>query len=178
MVRLEKSKKRLQAEVDAFNENYPVGTEVEYWTGIREGAGKTGTTRSVAELFGGHTPVVWIEGCTGCVALSHVRPASPPEVPSVEEKFRRQVHQTVSAFRANKNRLRDLSPYFWVALTEMESAAAIGTEEDLRTAFLSHYKRLGAPGDFGYGTPCGTGLQKLYAAWNDFVKSAAVPQTV
>lgn len=92
MVRIQKSRKKLQAEVDEFNLNFSVGTEVQYWTGIREGEGKKGVTRSAAELLQGHTPVVWIEGCSGCVALSHVLPCVAPEAPeelTPDMKFRK-----------------------------------------------------------------------------------------
>ena len=58
---------------DDFNSRYPVGTLVRYWTGLREGEGKTGVTITRAEVLSGHTAVVWIEGCTGCIALTHVK---------------------------------------------------------------------------------------------------------
>jgi hypothetical protein len=65
-----------------WNERFPVGTNVRYWTGERGvGPGKTGKTRSDAQLLGensrgegGHTAVVWIEGHAGCIALTHVQP--------------------------------------------------------------------------------------------------------
>lgn len=58
----------------AFNSLCPVGSPVRYWTGAREGLGKEGITRSEASVLEGHTAVVWIEGCAGCIALSHVEP--------------------------------------------------------------------------------------------------------
>jgi hypothetical protein len=57
-----------------WNQRFPVGTPVRYWTGLREGLGKVSKTRSAAEVLGGHTAVVWIENQVGCVALSHVEP--------------------------------------------------------------------------------------------------------
>lgn len=57
-----------------WNKTFPVGTRVRYWTGVREGVGKVSTTKTEADLLGGHTAVVWIEGESGCVALSHVEP--------------------------------------------------------------------------------------------------------
>lgn len=68
----EAAKARLQRTVDAWNAAHPIGTLVRYWTGVREGEGRTGRTRSAAELLGGHTPVVWVTGPVGCVALGHV----------------------------------------------------------------------------------------------------------
>lgn len=59
--------------VEKWNKNHPIGTLVRYWRGELSGAPSgTGRTRSLAEVLGGHTAVVWIEGCRGCVALSHV----------------------------------------------------------------------------------------------------------
>lgn len=57
-----------------FNATFPVGTKVRYWTGVREGLGKESTTRSDAKLIGGHAAVIWLDGVSGCVALSHVEP--------------------------------------------------------------------------------------------------------
>jgi hypothetical protein len=51
--------------------NVPIGTLVRYWTGVREGEGKTGKTRSEVQNMHG-TPVVWVEGQAGCIAMSHV----------------------------------------------------------------------------------------------------------
>jgi len=69
-----------QAAVDAFNAAHPVGTTVNYWRGVREGKPSgTGPTRSDAQLLSGHTAVVWIEGTSGCIALTHVEPVDPAE---------------------------------------------------------------------------------------------------
>ena len=38
--------------------------------------------------------------------------------------------------------------------------------DECRQAFEAAYKALGAPGDFGYGSPEGKAMQRLYAAWN------------
>lgn len=65
-----------QANLDAaaWNRKHPVGTSVRYWRGVREGTGADGRTRSEASVLGG-TAVVWITGCSGCIALTHVDPA-------------------------------------------------------------------------------------------------------
>jgi hypothetical protein len=62
-----------------WNQRFPIGTRVRYWTGIREDPGKISTTRTEAQVLSGHTAVVWVEHEPGCVALSHVEPL-PPEV--------------------------------------------------------------------------------------------------
>lgn len=63
----------LQSEVDRFNKANAVGTLVRYWKMDREGEPSgQGKTRTQAQVLSGHTAVVWIEGCSGCVAISHV----------------------------------------------------------------------------------------------------------
>jgi hypothetical protein len=57
-----------------FNRLFPVGTRVRYWKGAREGRGKESVTRSEASVLSGHTAVVWLEGVSGAIALSHVEP--------------------------------------------------------------------------------------------------------
>jgi hypothetical protein len=66
-------KKKQQELCDQFNELYQVGTQVKYWKGLKEGE-PTGTapTRSRAEMLGGHTASVWLEGVRGCIGLSHI----------------------------------------------------------------------------------------------------------
>ena len=64
----------LQSTVDRFNACHPVGTLVRYWKGVRGERKPSGVTRTVTRAFvlSGHTPVVWVEGETGCVALTHL----------------------------------------------------------------------------------------------------------
>lgn len=51
----------------------PLGTLDDYWRGAKEGepSGRGRTRSEVSEVCG--KPVVWIEGCSGCVALTHVQ---------------------------------------------------------------------------------------------------------
>jgi hypothetical protein len=61
-----------------WNEEYPKpGLKVRYWTGVREGEGKVSFTRTKANVLGDHTAVLWVEGESGCVALSHVEVERP-----------------------------------------------------------------------------------------------------
>lgn len=61
--------------VRRFNQRYPVGTRIRYWTGLKNyGPGAETTTRTPAEILGGHTPVVWVDGHAACIALTHVEP--------------------------------------------------------------------------------------------------------
>lgn len=62
----------LEAQCAEFNRRVVVGQRVCYWLGIREGLGVLSRTRTPAQVFGGHTPVVWVEGRGDCIALAHV----------------------------------------------------------------------------------------------------------
>jgi hypothetical protein len=74
-------------------------------------------------------------------------------------------------FEKNKRKLRDLSPRFWVALLDLELGCNSNDWEELCQTFKAAYRYLGAPGDFGYGTPCGDGLRKVYDTWNLLCKA-------
>jgi hypothetical protein len=67
--------KRLQAEVDQFNAKVPLGGLVDYFE--YEGAPlQRFKTRTEAQILSGHTAVVWLEGKSGCVCVSHCIPVS------------------------------------------------------------------------------------------------------
>ena len=66
------TKKDTERAVKEFNRESPIGTQVRFWPGTREGQGKVSKTSSVASVLGGHTPVVWVEDYAGCIALTHV----------------------------------------------------------------------------------------------------------
>lgn len=55
-----------------WNAAHPVGTPVRFWTGMRKGDGVESVTRSTAQVLGGHTAVVWVEGEGSCIALTHI----------------------------------------------------------------------------------------------------------
>ena len=72
-MRTAKQQRRIAAKaVVEFNRVHGIGTDVTYWPGVREGAGEKSTTRTAAQVLGGHTAVVWIEARPDCIALSHV----------------------------------------------------------------------------------------------------------
>lgn len=56
--------------VAIWNEKHPVGTSVIVTMDC--GERREAKTRSAAEVLGGHTPVIWLEGITGCYALKRV----------------------------------------------------------------------------------------------------------
>lgn len=62
---------------DQFNARYPVGTPVFAYPDFRPEDDPTAerietTTRSKAQLFCGHTDVVWVEGHGAYIALTHI----------------------------------------------------------------------------------------------------------
>lgn len=64
--------------VDDWNSKHTIGQRVRYWRGVREGTGVESVTRTDAQLLSGHTAVVWIEGCSGCIGLTHVEAIVEP----------------------------------------------------------------------------------------------------
>ena len=58
--------------VAAWNAKHGVGTVVAYWS-LPTDEARIAKTRTEAQLLSGHTAVVWLEGVSGCWALSHVR---------------------------------------------------------------------------------------------------------
>ena len=66
---------------EQFNALYPVGSPVVAYPGARPedipSATRLATrTRSEAQVLGGHTDVVWVEGHGACIALTHVDPVA------------------------------------------------------------------------------------------------------
>jgi len=67
-----KQKERLnQALVENWNLKHPVGTKVTVTKD--DGTVIDSETTSEAQVLGGHTPVIWLEGIRGCYALDRVR---------------------------------------------------------------------------------------------------------
>ncbi|WP_432077751.1 hypothetical protein [Streptomyces sp. YPW6] len=67
------------ADADRWNAQYPVGTAVFAYPGCRpeddpKGTQLTTRTRSESSVLGGHTAVVWVEGHSACISLTHVDP--------------------------------------------------------------------------------------------------------
>lgn len=69
--------KQRQAVVDAFNARHKVGDAFWACTGPKGENPVACTLRTPAELLGGHTPVAWVDGVSGCVALTHLEPRRP-----------------------------------------------------------------------------------------------------
>jgi hypothetical protein len=62
------------AEAAAWNNKvgYQVGVPVRYWDGNHSGQGRLGRTSSTAQVIGGYAAVVFLQGVSHAVPLSHV----------------------------------------------------------------------------------------------------------
>ena len=60
-------------QVELWNRAVPVGSEVEYREILTDEPTRY-KVRTQAQLLGGHTAVIWLEGKSGCVGLSHCTP--------------------------------------------------------------------------------------------------------
>lgn len=63
-----------QRAVDAFNRRHAVGDAFWAYRGLRGENPIPVTLRTPAELLSGHTPVAWVDGTSGCIALTHLEP--------------------------------------------------------------------------------------------------------
>lgn len=61
---------------DNWNARHPIGTPVQVCKDDRSVIATK--TRTAAQLLGGHTAVVWIEGETSCYSLRRVTPVQTP----------------------------------------------------------------------------------------------------
>lgn len=70
MTRAEQKLAKLQAQCDMFNAETPVGSEVL----VRKDSGEKvlTVTKSAALVLSGHTPVIFLEGISGCYLLDRV----------------------------------------------------------------------------------------------------------
>ena len=62
--------KRLYERIERWNDRVPTGAAVSYRKD--DGTLVQTKTRSRATLLGNHTPVIWLDGVTGCVMLDRV----------------------------------------------------------------------------------------------------------
>lgn len=65
---------KMQSSCDSFNKAVPVGGKVKVKLDGRE-VRETVTT-SEAQILSGHTPVVWLQGVSGCYLLDRVAPTN------------------------------------------------------------------------------------------------------
>lgn len=65
--------------VETFNARFAIGTPFWAYKGLRGENPIAATLRAPAELLGGHTPVAWLNGVSGCIALTHLDPRTEAE---------------------------------------------------------------------------------------------------
>lgn len=65
--------KAAQDEATLFNRANKVGTPVVAYPGPLDGRAVGTLTRTEAFVLGGHTAAIFVEGISGCLALTHVR---------------------------------------------------------------------------------------------------------
>lgn len=63
-----------QKKVDEWNARVKVGDSVEYREVLDDNKPELFTTRTPADILGGHTAVVWLNNKSGCVCLDHCQP--------------------------------------------------------------------------------------------------------
>lgn len=73
---VKQSLKQKQALCDKWNVKYPIGTPVQFTLDSDDKVTYT-TTSSLAEVLGGHTAVIWLDGVKGCYELDKVSPLIP-----------------------------------------------------------------------------------------------------
>lgn len=66
------SKARLQGQCNEWNNRNPIGRSVVLKLDGSDEPIET-KTRSAAVVLSGHSPVIWLEGISGCYLLTHVR---------------------------------------------------------------------------------------------------------
>lgn len=62
---------QLQKQCDAWNTAHQEGTTVAYEPIRGQGEAHRGKSISEAQVLGGHSAVIWLEGKSGCVSLDH-----------------------------------------------------------------------------------------------------------
>lgn len=88
---------QLQKQCDKWNAANTVGTLVSFENVIGDGETHRGKSVSEAQILSGHSAVIWLEGYSGCVLLSHctavaeeVKPESRIEVQKITFEDRGQ----------------------------------------------------------------------------------------
>ncbi|MFN7128243.1 MAG: hypothetical protein ACK4OJ_04185 [Brevundimonas sp.] len=75
-----------QRAVEDFNARHAIGTLFWAYKGLKGENPVPCVLRAPAELLGGHTPVAWLDGVSGCIALTHLDPRQPePAVAYTED---------------------------------------------------------------------------------------------
>lgn len=62
---------QLQKQCDKWNAKSPIGTTVAFEEIVGRGETFRGKSSSEAQVMGGHSAVIWLDGKSGCVDLEH-----------------------------------------------------------------------------------------------------------
>lgn len=90
-----------------------------------------------------------------------------PQALSVKEaRLIQAAKAAYDAFTSHSRELSDLRPSFWTALGRLVAYARLDAPTMVAEVIANEHRQFGAPGDFGYGTPCGDALRELYDAHN------------
>lgn len=126
--------------------------------------------------FGNYSTMTWEDCVQSGYRVGVVSVSTQYKEMNMEEKlkaFKQAVITAHSAFAQNKAELTDLSAKFWASWMDLELALEWNEPfEEIKATFQKAYKQFGAPGDFGYGTPCGDGLKAVYDAWREVVAAS------
>lgn len=74
-----------QVAADDFNHAIAVGDWIRYREIKGEGEGTLYRTKTKAQVLGGHSAVVWLEGKSGCVCCDHCEKATPEDIQTIED---------------------------------------------------------------------------------------------
>jgi len=126
---------------------------------------------------GNYSQLTWEDCVQEGYRIAVVTVTSELEEIDMDEKLAKLKQAVIRAHAAfakeKKKSLSDLSPRFWAAWMDLEMSIELGaTFEELREEAIKSFKQFGAPGDFGYGTPCGDGLKAVYDAWRNVVAAS------
>lgn len=132
-----------------FNARYKVGTLVFAYPGCRpedypNDRRLVTRTRSQASLLGGHTDVVWVDGHSSCIALSHVDPVSEPVWQAAKEAEAAAEAEKAAKEAADKPQpLSDERLAEYVALVKRTTpAGAVTASPGILTVLLDEVRRL------------------------------------
>lgn len=78
---------QLQRECDKWNAANTVGTLVSFENVTGDGETHRGKSVSEAQILSGHSAVIWLEGYSGCVLLSHCTAVADPATPVIRVTF-------------------------------------------------------------------------------------------
>jgi hypothetical protein len=102
---------QLQRECNKFNAAIKIGDSVAYQEVMSDTCPvQVFTAQTEAQIMSGHSAVVWLNGKSGCVLVSHCRPATPTDIEAAKARALEvlQAEQAIAAAAAEYS----AAPYF------------------------------------------------------------------